>query len=637
MKNRAYSTIEIKSIDEDKRIIEGIASTPSVDRDRDVIDTDGMEFKLPLPLLWQHRADMPIGTVEKAEITEKGLLIKCQIAPPEVDKQIEAVWRKIKAGLVRGFSIGFRSISSAWNNDRRGVDYIKVEVLEVSAVTIPANADATITSIKSASLRELSAIGNKAHKAVYIDTNQYSGASETNKEDNMTINEQIKSFEATRQAKAARMTELMNLSGKEGRTLNAEEAQEYDDIEIELKSIDEHLRRLQAQEKLEMKTAVPVTGVVDQETGSKVRGGAVISVKGANVEPGTAFVRYAIALVATQGNRTEALAYCKSQPGWKDQTPQVEKMYEDADLFRLTKAPGTTINPAFAGALVDYTVMASEFIDFLRPQTIIGRIDGLRRVPFNIQMPKQTGGSTSGWVGEGQEKPVTSVQFDTLKLGSAKSASIIVLSDELLRYSNPSVEAIVRQDLANAMVQFLDEQFINPTVAAVANVSPASITNGASNAAASGTEVINLDTDFKAAMKKFAAANIPTDGLFWIMRPDLAISISLIRNAFGYREFPDINADGGKLFGYTVITSNSARSGDAIILKPSEILLADDGVVSIDISKEASIKIASETVNLFQQNMVALRAERYINWARRRNDAVYYITGADYGAITEEP
>ena len=59
--NRAYSILDIKSIDNDQRIIEGIASTPTADRVGDVVVSTGAKFSLPMPLLWQHDSKSPIG------------------------------------------------------------------------------------------------------------------------------------------------------------------------------------------------------------------------------------------------------------------------------------------------------------------------------------------------------------------------------------------------------------------------------------------------------------------------------------------------------------------------------------------------------------------------------------------------
>ena len=85
------------------------------------------------------------------------------------------------------------------------------------------------------------------------------------------------------------------------------------------------------------------------------------------------------------------------------------------------------------------------------------------------------------------------------------------------------------------------------------------------------------------------------------------------------------------LFGYQVIVSDSIRAGDIIFLKPTEILLADDGNVTIDISREASLQLDSNPaepptgmMSLWQQNAVGIRAERYINWKRRRPELVFY-------------
>ena len=71
----------------------------------------------------------------------------------------------------------------------------------------------------------------------------------------------------------------------------------------------------------------------------------------------------------------------------------------------------------------------------------------------------------------------------------------------------------------------------------------------------------------------------------------------------------------------------------------AEILLADDGGVTIDVSREASLQMdnaptagAQSLVSLWQNNMVALRAERFINWKRRRLQAVGYINSANYVA-----
>ncbi len=144
---RAYSVLELKDVDEDARVITGIATTPSPDRAADVVLPEGAVFKLPLPLLWQHRSDQPIGHVTQAKVTKNGIEIVAEIAQG-VHDDIERAWKYIKAGLVRGLSIGFRGLDTEQIPNSWGVIFEKWEWLELSAVTIPANAEATITSVK---------------------------------------------------------------------------------------------------------------------------------------------------------------------------------------------------------------------------------------------------------------------------------------------------------------------------------------------------------------------------------------------------------------------------------------------------------------------------------------------------------
>jgi HK97 family phage prohead protease len=156
MDNRAYSVLTIKSIDEDKRIIRGVATTPSVDRVGDIIDPLGVKFENPLPLLWQHEHDKPIGSVKFDKPTAKGINFEAEIAstdePGTLKDRLDEAWQSIKMGLVRAVSIGFRAIEYAFM-ESGGVRFIETEVYELSAVTIPANADALITSVKSIDAR----------------------------------------------------------------------------------------------------------------------------------------------------------------------------------------------------------------------------------------------------------------------------------------------------------------------------------------------------------------------------------------------------------------------------------------------------------------------------------------------------
>jgi hypothetical protein len=120
-----------------------------------------------------------------------------------------------------------------------------------------------------------------------------------------------------------------------------------------------------------------------------------------------------------------------------------------------------------------------------------------------------------------------------------------------------------------------------------------------------------------------------------------ALSLSFRTNLDGSPMFPGIGIDGGNYRGLTFITSQAAGA-NVIALQPGLILYADDGGVTIDASREASLQMdnapmspADATtvyVSLWQNNLVGLRAERFINWAKANANAVKYLTGAAYPA-----
>lgn len=647
--NRAYSLLTIKSVDGDKRIIDGIASTPTPDRVGDIVEPLGASFKLPLPLLYQHNSRQPIGHVTAAKVTKDGIAVTAQIAEG-VAPFIDEAWSLIKAGLVRGLSIGFKTIESARIKDTFSEHIQKWEWLELSAVTIPANAEASITTIKSIDAQLRAASGANG-VVVRLDrpppgaTGKQIGPAEAGffstraQGKNMkTIREQIAAFEAKRAASTARMDELITKAGDEGRTFDEAEKQEHSGLAAEVQQIDEHLVILKDAEKRVIQTAAPITPQTagNAEDAAKARCGTAAAPPVAwgksNLPKGTAFTRYCLAVLRSKGDSYRMLEMAKQ---WKDSTPEVEV------AIKAAVAAGNTTDSAWAAPLVVYQNMASEFIELLRPTTIIGRIQGLRRVPFNISMPRTTAGTTSSWVGEDDPKPVSRMSLETITLGHSKIATIVVLTEELVQDSSPSAEAVVRQDMIDSVQAYADSQFIDPTVSASGTIRPASITNGLTEHSMTGTAVADVLTDMQTLMQTMITANIRMRNPVWVMHPRTALYLGMLLSPLGTPQFPDINMSGGTFMGYPVITSASVpidTGNDTyiILMDASEILLAE-GSIMVDVSREASLQMdsapsdsAASMISLWQKNLVGLRVEQRINYRRRRDAAVAVLSDVSY-------
>ena len=150
----------------------------------------------------------------------------------------------------------------------------------------------------------------------------------------------------------------------------------------------------------------------------------------------------------------------------------------------------------------------------------------LRNVPFRTPLIGQTSGGDGYWVGEGQAKPLTKFDFSRTTLAPLKVANIAVATMEVIRDSSPAADGIIRDQLAAALRERLDIDFIDPAKAAVTDVSPASILNGVSGIPSSGTDADAVRADVKAVFSAFIAANnAPTSGV-WIMSATTALAHS---------------------------------------------------------------------------------------------------------------
>lgn len=84
----------------------------------------------PLPLLWQHRADLRIGWIEQAAEDERGLRVLASIDNPD-----GGAGSALRRGELNGLSFGYRVCR--FRPDGAGRELLDVDLFEVSLVTYP--------------------------------------------------------------------------------------------------------------------------------------------------------------------------------------------------------------------------------------------------------------------------------------------------------------------------------------------------------------------------------------------------------------------------------------------------------------------------------------------------------------------
>jgi hypothetical protein len=304
---------------------------------------------------------------------------------------------------------------------------------------------------------------------------------------------------------------------------------------------------------------------------------------------------------------------------------------------------GTTTDPSFAGPLAPLKPLADEFVNYIRPLTVIGRMQGFRALPFNVRVGRATSGSSVGWTGQGVPTLLSSISFEEIVFKISTISGIVCVTKELVRLADPSAERLILQDLAAATAQFSDTAFLDPTIAEVPDISPASITNGAPEVTSTGATLAAISADLSNLL-----AQITTNfsAIYLIMKRSTALGICKLKTASGGDAFPSLGVNGGFIWGIPVIVSdnvpsdaNSPSDKMIVALDASEIFLNDEGI-EIEASEQALLEMSTAPdsprtastvlVSLYAQNLVAVLVRRYIRWQRRREGSVVILTGVPF-------
>lgn len=434
---------------------------------------------------------------------------------------------------------------------------------------------------------------------------------------------QLEKVKATIAEKNKAMEALMNAAHEKKQTLNDEQNTQYAALEKDVERLEIEEKRLekliQAAEKAAT-TATPVAGGNPVEAAKSAGGdpeptGKII-VK-SNLPKGIGFAQYAQAKIVSQLNakegRFESPLEVAKRMGFGD---EVQDLITKATL-------GTTTDAGFAATLVHENQLVGEFVELLRQATVFDKLQGFRAVPFRSKIPSQVTGGTASWVGEGAAKPLTNPTFGEVEIGEHKLAAITVYTQELMRRSDPSVSVLVRDDLIAASAALVDATFLDSVAASA--VRPAGVLNGVTATPNTGETAAAYEKDLLALINTFVTNNLSLDGAYFLMSETRAAQIALLRDALGRTYFEGMNLRGSRtLLGIPVITSQSL--GNKIILvKTSEILLAQDGGVDVSYSDQATLVDGSTTHHLWQENKFAVRVEKFITWAKRRPVAAAYL------------
>lgn len=251
--------------------------------------------------------------------------------------------------------------------------------------------------------------------------------------------------------------------------------------------------------------------------------------------------------------------------------------------------------------------------------------------PFMVQAPLRTSvlavsaTISGGPIAEANVKPTSRLSLTASDLDVVKAAAFVAVSAELLRVGSPGASALVERELRSAITRATNSIFLPLLVPGV-------------TIASSGVTALGVRQDLRTLLQ-----NISNDGvnskLFLIVSRTIAEAWSVLGDSAGGPAFPDARVDGGSIGGIQIVATDEAVAGEIILVDATQVAAGQEGL-TLDTATETSLNldtpgdspVAAGTLmtSLWQNDLAAIKAERFIGAKVLRSDAVAKITGAAY-------
>ena len=281
------------------------------------------------------------------------------------------------------------------------------------------------------------------------------------------------------------------------------------------------------------------------------------------------------------------------------------------------------LNATLANDEGKYTVpapLAKQIIDNVYRSS--GLLPLLRKWPMESiteMIPLLSGGATAAYTSaEGSAKGNTHPTFGLITLTAKELAAVAVTTELLLATSNlANLATIIQDDIVNAIVEAKEKEYAGYG-GSVYSSDLTSQTPGAHTiAAGTGDDIV---ADISSALGCIEAHIVGTPKIAFITHPAVKAQLRNLRSATD--KLPIFQSANGAaietLFGYPIVFSGNfeltgSPSGyELFVADWNKIIEGNLQVLKLAKSSEASIVLADgTTVNLFQMNMVAIKAWIY--------------------------
>ena len=365
----------------------------------------------------------------------------------------------------------------------------------------------------------------------------------------------MKLFEV-REQRALKVAEMRALADGE---MTAEKKAAFDKLKTEVVALEQDEQRAQFLEEVERRAT-----------------GAPVDNSRRDME-GQVNVMDAIAAQIENRSVTGALAEFQAEAKRQGLTARNGGILVPTSIFE-KRATMTTTG---AAAVVPDDYRADQFIGLLRNSLIVRSLGArvLSGLRGDTVLPKATGAATAYWVGEGDALTESNTTYSSIKLEPKTVGALTAFSRNLALQSNPSIEALLRDDISAVVGLAVDKALIHGTAVAK---QPVGILN------VSGIQTANLATlswvTIVAMLEKLGLENITPNAVLTHAKAATKLQTTLKDASAGSVYL----MDGGRVAGLPAYVTNQldAKSGTpdkgrVIAGDFSQLVIGEFGVTEI--------------------------------------------------------
>jgi HK97 family phage major capsid protein len=397
-----------------------------------------------------------------------------------------------------------------------------------------------------------------------------------------------------------------------GTALTAEQLAAFAADEAEFGRLSAQIDRSLAAERMAAAAAVPV----DTPAGRA----SVPATPRTPVAAGTSFAVMVMS-IAAGGRDNQAAAQYAETMGYPDVAAALNKS-----------------TPSAGGYIVDPGYVA-EVVELARPSSVM-RASGVRSVPMpsgQMNMGRQNSSASASYIGESVDIPKSEPTLGNLVLTAKKIVSLVPVSNDLVRYANPSAIQLITDDMRAVMGLREDLAFIRDDGTGD-QVKGLRYTTDTGNVFAANATInlVNITADTGKAKALIKRANVPQINMGWLFHPDVEQYLTDLRDGNGNLAFPELGRGLFRGLPYKTTTQIPVNLGagsnetEIYLVEFSQCLIGDSLTMVLDVSNEASYKDGSTLVSAFSRDETVVRAVAAHDFGMRMTKAAAIITGVKW-------